>query len=92
VQIDEEITTWNKGELTISTSGRNYKGEHCDVFTAQEVMDTRKLYIEKVGKEMHFQYIRVGLGYRSEDENARVKLQAGEQIFVNYPRSSELID
>ena len=92
VKIDEDITTWVKGELTITTSGRNYQGQYCEVFTAQNVMDVRKIYKEKECMEMHFLYIRVGLGYRSERENATVKVKAGDQIFVNYPRSSELIN
>jgi len=92
VKLDEEITTWSKGEITISTSGRNYLNKLFEVMTAEDVDDVRKIYIEKDRKELHLLYIRVGLGYRSDKENARAQVKAGEQIFVNYPRRSEIIE
>jgi len=91
MQIDAEMSTWNKGEIEITTKGYNHRGVFCNVFTAEEVLDVRKIYIEKQGNQMHMMYIRIALGYRSEAENAQAQVKAGQEILVKYPTISVLL-
>ena len=67
------------------------RGVFCNVFTAEEVLDVRKIYIEKEGNQMHMMYIRIALGYRSEAENAQAQVKAGQEILVKYPTISVLL-